>query len=116
MDVSVQHLTFLTLVVVRGVVDTNAAHVLESHLDEAIRCCVTRPTRIMVDLSGVTYLDRDGLDCLLGANRRICAAAGHSGLFEPHNAAVVRLLHQAVFDGAAWMTPTERIGWRADPR
>jgi hypothetical protein len=55
------------------------------------------------DLSAVDYLDRDGLDCLLRAQREVIALSGSLELADERRAAVVRLLHLVDIDGASWV-------------
>lgn len=101
-----RHLTFLTVVSVAGTVDWVTAPQLEQALQEAIRRCAVQPVRILLDLNQVTYLDREGVDCMLRVHEQVACEAGHLGLYEP-NASVIRTLHQTDVDGASWMTLVE---------
>jgi anti-anti-sigma factor len=110
LSVSVRQQAGVTVVALDGILDTRSAAYLREQLTAAVHGSLTRPARILVDLGAVIYLDRDGLDCLLHIEAELAATADHLGLYEPHRASVVRLLHYADLDGAAWQTPLNALG------
>ena len=91
------------LVEVRGAIDLFTAPDLDRQLFEATRIGQLTPARLMLDLSGVTFLDHAGLDALLHLQDRWGAASGTLELLAP-SSSVVRLLHEADLDGASWMS------------
>jgi len=91
------------LVEVRGAIDLFTAPDLDRLLFEAIRIGQLMPTRLLLDLSGVTFVDHAGLDALLRLQDRWGTAAGSLELLAP-SSSVVRLLHEADLDGASWMS------------
>jgi anti-anti-sigma factor len=96
-------LTGVVLVHVRGSIDAGAAPGMESELISATLTGRTQPPCLLLDLSGVTFLDHAGLDALLHFQDRIAAASGTVELLAP-SPSVVRLLHEADLDGESWMT------------
>jgi anti-anti-sigma factor len=91
----------VVLIKLRGAVDGGTAPVLRRQL------LVITPlpqgfTRLLLDLSGVSYLDRSGLDVLLHLQERWCNSAGSVELLAP-SPSVVRLLHEADLDGESQM-------------
>lgn len=95
------------LVEVRGAIDLFTAPDLDRQLFEATRIGQSKPARLLLDLSGVTFLDHAGLDALLHLQDRWGAAAGTLELLAP-SSSVVRLLHEADLDGASWMNEVHR--------
>jgi anti-anti-sigma factor len=96
-------LTGVVLVQVRGSVDAGAASGMEAELTHATLTGHPQPPCLLLDLSGVTFLDHAGLDALLHFQERISAASGTVELLAP-SPSVVRLLHEAELDGESWMT------------
>jgi len=96
-------LSGVILIQVRGSVDASAASGLESELTHATLSGRPQPPCLLLDLSGVTFLDHAGLDALLHFQERIAAASGTVELLAP-SPSVVRLLHEAELDGESWMT------------
>jgi anti-anti-sigma factor len=92
------------LVVVRGGIDGVTAPVLTRRIGGAMPG-QGRPVspRLLLDLSGVTFLDHAGLDALLELQDGWGNAAGTVELLAP-SPSVVRLLHEAERDGASWTT------------
>ena len=92
------------LVVVRGGIDGVSAPILTKRISGAMSG-QGRPDapRLLLDLSGVTFLDHAGLDALLQLQDSWGNAAGTVELLAP-SPSVVRLLHEAELDGASWMT------------
>jgi anti-anti-sigma factor len=91
------------LVEVSGAIDLFTAPDLDRQLFEATHIGQLTPARMMLDLSGVTFLDHAGLDALLHLQDRWGAASGTLELLAP-SSSVVRLLHEADLDGASWMS------------
>ena len=91
----------LVLIKVGGAVDGRTAPELRRQL-----LGVTAPfdtfTRLLLDLSAVSFLDHSGLDALLQLQDRWGAGAGSVELLAP-SPAVVRLLHEADLDGQSEM-------------
>ena len=103
-DVEVQKLlTGVVLIQVRGSVDASAAQGMEQELISATLTGRTQPPYLLLDLSGVTFLDHAGLDAILHFQDRISAASGTVELLAP-SPSVVRVLHEAELDGESWMT------------
>jgi anti-anti-sigma factor len=107
MRISVRHLRSATVVMVQGVVDSAAARELEVQLHQAVECCVARPVRVVMDLSAVDYLDRDGLDCLLRVQRKVIALSGSFELADDRRAAVVRIQDDGEPPGAVYRGTVE---------
>ena len=95
------------LVEVNGAIDLFTAPDLDRQLFDTIRIGQSKPARLLLDLSGVTFLDHAGLDSLLHLQDRWGAAAGTLELLAP-SSSVVRLLHEAELDGASWMHEVHR--------
>ena len=91
----------LVLIKLRGAIDGRNAAELRRHLFG-----VTAPfdtfTRLLLDLSAVSFLDRSGLDALLQLQDRWGAGPGSVELLTP-SPSVVRLLHEADLDGESEM-------------
>jgi anti-anti-sigma factor len=91
----------LVLIKVRGAIDAATAPELRRQLFG-----VTAPfdtfTRLLLDLSGVSFLDHSGLDALLQLQDRWGAGDGSVELLAP-SPSVVRLLHEADLDGESQM-------------
>ncbi len=96
------------VVEVRGAIDLFTAPDLGRQLFEATRIGQMTPARLMLDLSGVTFLDQAGLDALLHLQDRWGAASGTLELLAP-SSSVVRLLHEADLDGASWMNDVHEV-------
>lgn len=96
----------VVVVEVHGAVDTGTAAAWERQLGSAALSGPAEAPRLLLDLSGVTYLDHDGLDAVLRLQERWSTAAGTVELVAP-SPAVVRLLHEADLDGASWMTAVD---------
>jgi len=96
-------LTGIILVQVSGSVDAGAAPGMERELIMVTLAGRAQPPCLLLDLSGVTFLDHAGLDALLHFQDRIVAASGTVELLAP-SPSVVRLLHEAELDGESWMT------------
>jgi anti-sigma B factor antagonist len=62
---------------VGGEIDINTAPLMKQHLDEAID---KGPAHVIVDFSGVRYVDSTGLGALVGCRRRLQAAGGQMSL------------------------------------
>jgi anti-anti-sigma factor len=103
-DIDVQRLlTGVILIQLRGSVDAGAAPGLETELIHTALTGQLQPPCLLLDLSGVTFLDHAGLDALLRCQDRIASASGTVELLAP-SPSVVRLLHEAELDGESWMT------------
>jgi anti-sigma B factor antagonist len=103
MQVHVDHVRAgLTVVKVRGCIDNVTAPDLQESLVAAARTNESFRPRILLDLSGVTFLDQVGLDALLHLPDGWNDAVGTIELLAP-SPSVVRLLHEANLDGASWM-------------
>lgn len=92
---------------IAGRLDARAAPTLARELAAATRSPRGRPSRLAIDLSGVTYIDGDGLQVLLDAQDRLTADSGDLELLAP-TAAVVGLLHEAHIHGTAVRPGMER--------
>lgn len=92
-----------------GVLDESTAPLLEDRLVDAARNCRVQPARLLLDLDGVTFLNRAGLETLLAAQTRLAEAFVTVDLIGP-TPHVVRLLHEANIDGASWRPPTTGRG------
>ena len=68
----------------------------------ALTAPVQTYTRLLLDLSGVSFLDQSGLDALLHLQDRWAAGYGSVELLAP-SPSVVRLLHEADLDGESQM-------------
>jgi anti-sigma B factor antagonist len=68
--------------------------------------------RVLIDLSGVPFLDSAGLGALIGGVRRSREAGGDVAVFGAR-AAVGRLLHTTGFDRVATVADTEEDAARA---
>lgn len=91
------------LVHITGGIDRNSAVELQHQLLQTISVGNSRPPHLLLDLSGVTYLDLAGLDALLSFSERVGAASGSVELLAP-SPSVVRLLHETELDGQSHMT------------
>lgn len=85
-----------------GRLDRRTAPVLERRLIEEARHCRIQPARLLLNLEGVTYLDRSGLDALLRTSSRLVSGFVTIELDAP-TPSIIRLLHEANLDGASWM-------------
>ena len=105
-EVTVQMLpNDVVLLNIIGVVDARATAELERQFTLAARMSPVQPPQLLLDLSGVTYLDHAGLDALLGLEDRLRTVAGTVELLAP-SPSVVRLLHEADLDGQAHGAPS----------
>jgi len=91
----------LVLIKVRGAVDGRTAPELRRQLSGGTAPFDTF-TRLLLDLSAVSFLDHSGLDALLQLQDRWGPGAGSVELLAP-SPAVVRLLHEADLDGESEM-------------
>ncbi len=64
------------------------------------------PTQLLIDLSGVPFLDSAGLGALIGGVRRAREAGGDVAVYGARPA-VARLLHTTGFDRVATVSDTE---------
>jgi anti-anti-sigma factor len=87
---------------VQGMLDRSTAPLLEQRLITEARNCRIQPARLLLDLSGTTFLDRAGLDALLHSHTVLADESCTLDLVE-QSPAVVRLLHEAHLDGQSWM-------------
>src|SRR5690606_20479211 len=69
-------------------------------------------TRLLIDLSGVPFLDSAGLGALIGGVRRAREAGGDVAVYGARPA-VARLLHTTGFDRVASVTETEEDAAKA---
>ena len=92
-----------TLLRVQGMLDQSTAPMLEQRLITEARNCRIQPARLLLDLSGTTFLDRAGLDVLLHSHSVLAGESCTLELIE-QSPAVVRLLHEAHLDGESWMS------------
>jgi len=83
--------------------DQSTAPLLEQRLITEARLCRVQPARLLLDLSGTTFLDRAGLDVLLHSHTLLAEESCTLELIE-QSPAVVRLLHEAHLDGESWMS------------
>ncbi len=88
------------LIRVVGRLDEHAAPRVARELAAASRLPRRGPPRLVLDLSGLSYLDEAGLQVLLDLQDRLMAASGALELQSP-SAAVVRLLHETYLQGSA---------------
>ena len=94
----------VTLVLLRGTVDADTAPYLEECLASPIGRPASGSVQILLNLAGVTFLDRTGLEALLRVQESAAAADGAMRLLAL-SASIVRLLHEAELDGESWMQP-----------
>ena len=107
-DVRVERLTSgSTVVRVIGVIDATAAPHVVWRLRLVLRRGPFHPAHISLDLSGVVFLDRVGLDALLGFQSTVEMLSGTLELLDPTPAAL-RLLHEANLDGESGSVPPPR--------
>lgn len=66
------------------------------------------PTQLLIDLSGVPFLDSAGLGALIGGVRRAREAGGDVAVYGARPA-VARLLHTTGFDRVATVSDTEEV-------
>ena len=67
-----------------GELDLYNAHEVR---DALLQCCAESPERLVVDLSGVTFLDSSGLRALLSARKRLETASGRLSVRNPASCA-----------------------------
>jgi stage II sporulation protein AA (anti-sigma F factor antagonist) len=91
----------LVLVKVRGAIVRSTAPDLRRRL-LGLAAPFDTFTRVLLDLSAVSFLDHSGLDALLQLQDRWSAADGSLELLSP-STSVVRLLHEADLDGESQM-------------
>ena len=70
------------------------------------------PTQLLIDLSGVPFLDSAGLGALIGGVRRAREAGGDVAVYGARPA-VARLLHTTGFDRVATVSDTEESAAQA---
>lgn len=68
--------------------------------------------RLLIDLSGVPFLDSAGLGALIGGVRRARESGGDVAVYAPRPA-VARLLHTTGFDRVASVSESEQDAARA---
>lgn len=73
---------------------------------------LTAARRLLVDLSGVPFLDSAGLGALIGGVRRAREGGGDVAVFGPRPA-VARLLHTTGFDRVAIVADNEEAAARS---
>lgn len=100
-------LSGVLLIEVRGAVDHLTGAELERRLGTLPLTGLADPPRLLLDLSGVSYLDLAGLDAVLHLQERWSNASGTVELVAP-SPSVVRLLHETDLDGMSWMTTIDR--------
>ncbi len=93
------------LVQVTGALDVRSGIELEGRLRAFIGERAD-PAHVLLNLSGVGYLDRSGLNCLLRLQRDIAAAAGAMELLAP-SPAVIQMVHEADLHGASFVVPEQ---------
>lgn len=81
---------------VTGSVTATGARVLEYRLAQAIGSD-SGSMWVMLDLNGVSLIDRTGLDALLDVQQRIVDGGGRMELVDP-SAAVVAMLHEVAIE------------------
>jgi len=102
LEVTVDQLAHgLVLVKVRGAIDSSTAPDLRRKL-LGLAAPHGTFTRVLLDLSEVSFLDHSGLDALLQLQDRWSAGDGSLELLTP-SSSVVRLLHEADLDGESQM-------------
>lgn len=94
----------VTLVLLRGVLDADTATHLQECLAGPISRQPSRSVQILLNMAGVTFLDRVGLEALLRVQQTVAAADGAMELLAL-SPSIVRLLHEAELDGESWMRP-----------
>ena len=111
-DVGARHLASgRTLLGVWGVIDQRTGPLLEQRLLAEARQCPVQPPQLLLDLSGVSFLDRPGLDAVLRVQARVGSVRGTLELIEPTDA-IIRLLHEADVQGEASMPAAQDDdGW-----
>jgi anti-anti-sigma factor len=92
----------VTLILLHGTVDAGTASYLEENLAETIGRHATGSVQILLNLAGVTFLDRVGLEALLRVQEAVADAEGAMELLAL-SPSIVRLLHEAELDGESWM-------------
>jgi anti-anti-sigma factor len=92
----------VTLVLLRGAVDADTAPYLEECLAGTISRHATGSAQILINLAGVTFLDRAGLEALLRVQDAVAEVGGAMELLAL-SPSIVRLLHEAEMDGESWM-------------
>ena len=70
------------------------------------------PTRLLIDLSGVPFLDSAGLGALIGGVRRAREVGGDVAVYGPRPA-VARLLHTTGFDRVATVSENQEAAAQA---
>jgi anti-sigma B factor antagonist len=102
MIVRVEHsVAGVILIRVKGSIDCVSAPELQRTLVDASRARQGLPAELLLELSGVTFLDDVGLDALLHLLDQPDAGPGTIELLAP-SPSVVRLLHEANLDGESW--------------
>jgi anti-anti-sigma factor len=94
----------VTLVLLRGAVDADTAPYLEECLAGPIGRHASGSVQILLNLAGVTFLDRAGLEALLRVQEAVADAGGAMELLAL-SPSIVRLLHEAELNGESWMQP-----------
>ncbi len=92
----------VTLVLLRGAVDADTAPYFEEYLAGTINRHASGSVQILLNLAGVTFLDRAGLEALLRVQEAVADADGVLELLAL-SPSIVRLLHEAELDGESWM-------------
>lgn len=89
------------LVAVGGEIDLASVHFLRQELVAAFSvqpACSQQPTKIILDLAEVTFMDATGLGVLVGALRRACAGGGWIRLVAP-SIQILKILTLTDLDG-----------------
>ena len=84
LGVSVQAVPGAVLLVVSGEVDLHTAPALRAALDQAVVDAGRGPGAVVVDLSGVGFIDSTGLGELVAAHKALAAAGGRLSLVVDH--------------------------------
>ena len=94
----------VALVLLRGTLDADTATYLEECLAGPISRQPSGSVQILLNMAGVTFLDRVGLEALLRVQQSVADADGAMELLAL-SPSIVRLLHEAELDGESWMQP-----------
>jgi anti-anti-sigma factor len=111
-DIEVQRGTPVALVVATGDIDLSSASALRAACDEAL---ADQPAVLIIDLSGVPFIDSTGLGALIAAARK---ADVHGGEVRIAGAVgmVTRLLQLAGVERVLPLYPTREAASETAPR
>jgi anti-sigma B factor antagonist len=100
------------VVTVTGEVDLHTAPALRAALEPAVAAASADRQDVVVDLTGVSFLDSTGLGEIVGAHKALQAGPGHLHLVTG-NDRVRRLVAITGLDGALAVHPDRAAAWSA---